>query len=72
MIDAAAFAQSLPTDSNRTQLKDELIPSVLASEEPPGEDFTLLLPAEIRGFHMHEKRWSVSRALPSDFEAKKL
>jgi hypothetical protein len=70
MIDATSFVQGFGTDSNRTQLKDELGPSVLASEEPPGEEFVLLLPAETVGFHMHDKKWSVSRALPSVLGAK--
>ena len=65
MIDAASCIQNDGTDLNRTQLKDEIGPVVLASEEPPGEDFVLLLPAEIMGFHMHDKRWGVSHALPS-------
>lgn len=65
MIDVAEFIQRFSTNQNRSQLKDEIGPSVLASEEPPGEDFVLLLPAETIGFHMHDKKWSVSRTLPS-------
>jgi hypothetical protein len=65
MIDAASCLQNIGKGLNRTQLKDELGPIALASEEPPGEDFVLLLPAEMMGFHMHDKRWSVSHALPS-------
>jgi len=60
MIDTMAFKRSQPEASiSKLQLKDELGPEVMGNEEPPGEDFTLLLPYCVMGFNMQDKRWRI-------------
>lgn len=36
---------------------DELGPEIMASDTPPGDNFTLLLPSTLVGFNMQEKKW---------------
>jgi hypothetical protein len=37
--------------------RDDLGPEVMASDTPPGDNFTLLLPSKLVGFNMQEKKW---------------
>lgn len=61
MIDTMAFKRYQPeAPVSKLQLKDELGPEVMGNEEPPSEDFTLLLPYCVMGFNMQDKRWRIS------------
>lgn len=64
MVDASAYAQALPANAAKKNLKDGLGPAKLTSDEPPGGDFVLLLPATLAGFHMQEKKWSMLYLIP--------
>lgn len=37
---------------------DTLADDLMNAEQPPPEPFTLLLPARIRGYGFHNKKWS--------------
>lgn len=58
MVDFATFnkmhPEKFPTSS---RLRDDLGKNVTASEAPPDGSFILLLPANVRGFNMQEKKW---------------
>jgi hypothetical protein len=43
-------------ESEVEEIEDEKVD--VASTEPPGDPFLLLLPPMIKGFGLHDKRWS--------------
>jgi hypothetical protein len=62
MIDISAYykmhpkAQRLIGNSNDA---DKLSDEDMSKDQPPEGDFLLLLPSNIFGFHMQEKRWGM-------------
>ena len=42
---------------SRTSLMDELGPEAMARDEPPDEQFVLLLPLKIKGYNLRRKKW---------------
>ncbi|KAI9874942.1 MAG: hypothetical protein M1830_009098 [Pleopsidium flavum] len=58
MIDTTTYRKMHPDAviSNRP-LRDDLGPKVLERDEPPDGDFFMLLPPNIFGFNMQEKKW---------------
>ena len=41
----------------QSHLKDELGPEAMARDEPPNEQFELLLPLQIKGYNLRRKKW---------------
>jgi hypothetical protein len=57
MIDLATFYKMHPEKRPITRLTDHLGVEASAREKPPGGNFLLLLPANVQGFNMQEKKW---------------
>ena len=57
MIDLQTYFKMYPDKMPGTRLRDELGPEAIASEDPPGGSFVLLLPTNLRGFSLAEKTW---------------
>lgn len=72
MIDISAF-QKMHPESRKIiggRSPDNVLPPEEANaEDPPSGDFLLLLPSNIYGFQMQEKKWSMSH-LPIMYFAK--
>ncbi|KAI9704067.1 MAG: hypothetical protein M1820_005689 [Bogoriella megaspora] len=47
----------LDRSSWRTELKDELGPDAMARDDPPDDQFELLLPPKIKGYNLRRKKW---------------
>jgi hypothetical protein len=43
--------------------REELFESAMQADEPPEETFLLLLPALMKGFGFHDKKWSMSTVI---------
>lgn len=54
MVDGTTYQQM---HGNSSSPRDDLGPEAMKSEEPPDSSFVLLLPPEIYGFGMHDKKW---------------
>uniref|UniRef100_A0A093VS44 Proteasome-activating nucleotidase n=1 Tax=Talaromyces marneffei PM1 TaxID=1077442 RepID=A0A093VS44_TALMA len=54
MVDGTTYQQMHGTSSSP---QDDLGPEAMKKEEPPDSSFVLLLPHEIYGFGMHDKKW---------------
>jgi hypothetical protein len=58
MIDIGIYKKMHPNSSNyKTLNRDDLGLEAMASDIPPGGVFTLLLPSQLIGFNMQEKKW---------------
>ena len=58
MIDITTYRKMHPdAKAFSHRLRDDLGPEKMAQDEPPGGDFLLLLPANVYGFNMQEKKW---------------
>jgi hypothetical protein len=58
MIDLSTYRKMHPEsveDNESTRVYQEGIES---QEHPPAEPFLVLLPATVRGFRFHDKKWS--------------
>ncbi|KAI9869908.1 MAG: hypothetical protein M1830_004937 [Pleopsidium flavum] len=68
MIDTTTYRKMHPDAAkSNPQLRDDLGPKALERDEPPDGDFVMLLPPNIFGFNMQEKKWvnlCVDRILP--------
>jgi hypothetical protein len=63
MIDISAFQKMHPKSRTILDVKnpnDVLKPEEANAEDPPSGNFLLLLPSNIYGFHMQDKKWSMS------------
>jgi len=58
MVDAEAWKLMHGRD-NDPVTQSELSSDVLKDDEPPGGAFTLMLPATIKGYGFHNKKWSM-------------
>ncbi len=59
MIDITTYRKMHPDAAIfKLRLTDELGEEAMKKEEPPGEEFLLLLPPNVYGFNMQEKKWS--------------
>lgn len=54
MVDALTYEQIHPTEQLTQR---QYTGPAVADEEPPEDPFILLLPASIRGFALHDKKW---------------
>ena len=57
MVDAEAWKLMHGRDNDPTT-QSELSSEELENDEPPGGAFTLMLPATIKGYGFHNKKWS--------------
>jgi hypothetical protein len=57
MIDMMTYRKMHTIDAAKDQVQDELGIEEMERDQPPEGDFTLLLPHEIIGFHMINKKW---------------
>jgi len=60
MIDTAMYKQLDAGDTERPEPENDLDQQTMESEKPPADPFILLLPATIRGYGLHDKKWSKS------------
>jgi hypothetical protein len=58
MVDNATYRQMHPEDSEIAPPRNALGREAMDSDKPPADPFVLLLPAHIRGYGMHNKKWS--------------
>jgi len=58
MVDAEAFKAMHGHDDDITTQSD-LTNDELENDEPPSGAFTLMLPATIKGYGFHNKKWSM-------------
>jgi len=57
MVDAEAYKLMHGRDDDPTS-KSGLSSEELKKDEPPGGAFTLMLPATMKGYGFHNKKWS--------------
>ena len=58
MVDYKTYRSLHPDNASlRNHLKDELGPEAMARDEPPDEQFELLLPLKIKGYNLRRKKW---------------
>ncbi|KAI9738381.1 MAG: hypothetical protein M1834_008884 [Cirrosporium novae-zelandiae] len=55
MIDIFTYRKMHPSKDRR--LRNDLGPEAMEFEEPPDEEFLLLLPTDVLGYNMQEKKW---------------
>lgn len=61
MIDMETYHQSHQKDEDDgNSPQHDLVQVDMEQPEPPDEDFAIMAPPQIRGFGMHDKRWSTS------------
>jgi hypothetical protein len=61
MVDMNTYKRmNHPKLPNPKSLEDDLPPGAFDEDDPPGGDFTLLLPMGISAFYMQDKRWRES------------
>jgi hypothetical protein len=59
MVDMATYRELHSKEEVQTAVaQDDLGEGVMSSSEPPDDPFVLLLPPRIRGFGLHDKKWS--------------
>lgn len=63
MVDTEAYKLMHSRDDDPIT-KSELSDAVLESDVPPGGPFTLMLPATIKGYGFHNKKWSMYTNIP--------
>ena len=56
IIDLKSYKR-LHNNKNQRDFNDNIGPKALASDEPPDEQFELLLPLEIKGINLRRKKW---------------
>lgn len=49
--------------------RGDLRPEEMRADDPPTDDFILLLPATVKAFRFHDKKWSMSWTLDDPFVA---
>lgn len=64
MVDNTMYKQ-LHDDESENEPQDDLEQIVISSDQMPPRPFCLLLPATIRGFGLHDKKWSECTRMPS-------
>ena len=58
MVDLKTYRSLHPDNQSfRGALVDELTPDILSRDEPPDEQFELLLPLKIKGYNLRRKKW---------------
>jgi hypothetical protein len=58
MIDISTYKKIHPNAPLSSKaLRDDLGPVKMYQDEPPSDEFLLLLPAKLFGFNMQEKKW---------------
>lgn len=57
MVDFKTYRKLHPSMLSTSSLVDELGPEALAKDEPPDEQFELLLPLKIKGYNLRRKKW---------------
>lgn len=58
MVDDATYRELYPINDDLSVEEDDLGQEVMDFNSPPEDPFLLLLPEKIRGFGMHDKKWS--------------
>lgn len=58
MVDDATFRRLHGGGTDSLAQGGDLSEEAMNSESPPDDPFLLLLPANIRGYGMHDKQWS--------------
>jgi hypothetical protein len=60
MIDMTTYKKMhADKTTSKRRMRDDLGANAMAQDEPPGDLFLLLLPPNIFGFNMQEKKWSI-------------
>lgn len=59
MVDNATYRQMHSENLNSSPQGDDLGQEAMVSDIPPEGPFVLLLPAHIRGYGLHDKKWSM-------------
>jgi SpoVK/Ycf46/Vps4 family AAA+-type ATPase len=57
MVDTNTYKLLHPTNADH-EAHQELDPAAMDNDDPPADPFPLLLPAKIRGYGFHDKKWS--------------
>jgi hypothetical protein len=58
MIDLRMYKKMHPESADATEQARTYEQSIDGMEDPPEDPFLLLLPATIRGYRFHDKKWS--------------
>jgi hypothetical protein len=67
MVDDATYRELHSSDRDPSADEDDLGQEVMDSNNPPEDPFLLLLPETIRGFGMHDKKWSTCKISRREF-----
>lgn len=62
MIDTNTYKKMHPDAQKGRRLRDEIGAEAMAKDTAPSEEFVLMLPPNLLGFNMQEKKWSTSRS----------
>jgi hypothetical protein len=57
MIDIKAYQTMHKRRPAKTEVENALSSELMDNDQPPAGDFALLLPSNIYGFHMQDKKW---------------
>ena len=58
MVDNAMYRQMHQAEAEAPAQRKDLDREAIESDQPPADPFALLLPATIRGYGLHDKKWS--------------